>query len=715
VKRSPGALPSLLRTSFGVPTAKRLNRIAQGCRAERLPWDAVPMTSLYPERVVEDRGAITKPRWGIVVSRLLAPQGSHVGLSVPLALMLVLGSSVAFCAADEPKITVELHQNEVFEGQAVDYRVTVENVENPKPPEVPAAADYDVALLGQQSLNSQQITVVNGVMQRVVHRGRQFDYRITPKRSGVLTIAGPVTTVGSQTLTGEEKRLKVLPPSAQDIVAVELKAGGESIYPTQPFTVILSGDVKELPPPVASRDPLSVQRSPPMLRIPWLTDQELPSGLSPKEDWKTWVKGFLDSDNVGFGMNDLVQQTAFSLLGENSVLAFRPKPRSVKRSDARGNEAAYRCYEFTRSFTAKQAGPIAFGAVSLQGTFVTHIESERMVGKEIYAVSKPLVITVKDIPAEGRPDDFSGAIGHFQWTADLAPRQAKVGDPVTLTLTLRGTGSTAAVQPLDLSKIPAVASRFKIYEATQQAEGDGVRFVYSLRPLAEGDEPFPALATAYFDVDQEKYVTIQSGPIPLTVANAERLSNDAIVTSPRTSRQEKELEASREGIFANITDPTMARDQTVYPARWLAGLGGCVGFYCSAAALAALVRRRTQDKSALRRWAAVKRARLRVRKAAAVWQSQHIQEAADLFQEAMAGLVADAAGLCDASLTPRDVLRQLEAWDVPAATIAETRRLLDMCDAARYGGAVASSDLGNEAHQVVEGVIKILRAQKRFR
>ena len=75
-------------------------------------------------------------------------------------------------------------------------------------------------------------------------------------------------------------------------------------------------------------------------------------------------------------------------------------------------------------------------------------------------------------------------------------------------------------------------------------------------------------------------MTLQSEPIPISITKAEQLSGDQIVASPRVAGQTgKELEARREGIFANITDVAMARDQSVRPAGWLAGLGGCVAAY----------------------------------------------------------------------------------------------------------------------------------------
>ncbi len=87
-------------------------------------------------------------------------------------------------------------------------------------------------------------------------------------------------------------------------------------------------------------------------------------------------------------------------------------------------------------------------------------------------------------------------------------------------------------------------------------------------------------------------------------------------------------------------------------------------------------------------------------------------ESADCIQDALAGLVADVADLQEAGLTPKDVMRQLDAWNVPEAVTVRVGRLLDGCDAARYAGAAASANLGDEAPPVLEAVIEALRAKE---
>jgi len=628
---------------------------------------------------------------------------------------MVMSLPAALRAAEEPQISASLRQDEIYEGQSVVYHVIVDNMENPKTPELPGLENCEVAFLDQVSRDMRLVTNNNGVVQVIERRGREFRFRLTPKGAGEFTIPPPEIKVNGKTYAGEKLRLVVQPPS--DLAAVELKVDRQEVYPTQPFTVTLSVFVKELPPPVANHDPLSVQNSRPALRIPWFTDQELPAGLSPQEDWQQWIKGFIDQNDVGFAINNLAKSNAIAIFGENSAIAFRPKPQSATRRDAKGQEARYRRYDFARTFTAKQVGPITFGAVTLQGTFASDVsDTGRLRGKEIYAASKPLAILVKDVPLSGRPESYVGAIGHFRLDAELTPRKSKVGDPITFALVLSGSGSLAAAKPPDLGKLPSIRERFKVYEATQKTDANSARFVYSLRPLAEGDEPFPAVAASYFDVDEGRYATLQSEPIPISITKAELLSADQIVASPRAAGQApKDLEARREGIFANITDVAAAGDQRARPEMWLAGLGCCLGSYISICAATALVRRRAQDKSALRRRAAASRARQQLRSATAQWQARQVREAADLIQDSLAGLVADVAGLDNAGLTPKDVLQQLQAWSVDESLIARAGRLLDACDAARYGGLAASSGLCEEAGQVLEAVIAALRSQRRFR
>ena len=129
---------------------------------------------------------------------------------------------------------------------------------------------------------------------------------------------------------------------------------------------------------------------------------------------------------------------------------------------------------------------------------------------------------------------------------------------MTLTLNITGRGTFQDATAPDLARLDQIAKRFKVYEATQEIKGDSCRFTYGLRPLEPGNQPFPSLTIAYYDPTAQRYETIRTEPIPLEVTRAEQLSSSQIVAGTGAiSASRQELEARREGIFANITDPEL--------------------------------------------------------------------------------------------------------------------------------------------------------------
>ena len=95
---------------------------------------------------------------------------------------------------------------------------------------------------------------------------------------------------------------------------------------------------------------------------------------------------------------------------------------------------------------------------------------------------------------------------------------------MTLTLTLKGTGSLDDVVAPDLAKLPKVNEAFKVYEPTREQKGRQCVFTYTIRPKKAGAEQFPAIAASYYDVNDSKYVTLNTKPIPVDITKADRLS-----------------------------------------------------------------------------------------------------------------------------------------------------------------------------------------------
>lgn len=642
-----------------------------------------------------------------------------------LSLLGILVLTSVVVAADEPRIRVGLSDDSIYQGESVLYQIAIDNVEDPSPPKLEGFDDFEVESRGSESQNSEQISIVNGRMTRVVRYGRVYSYLLTPKRAGQLTIPAATAEVEGRLLQGQPLTLEVISSADQDFAFLEIQIDKTSVYPMQRFTVTLNIAVKGLPEPHDDKDPIAVLASlsrpsgsffsmfeeegiKPKLSIPWATDEGLASGLEPTVPLNPWLQPFTNRRNAGFSVDD--HPTGTSRIRRS--VGFLPKAERKKRKDKSGKLVDYWEYTIQRTFVTKQLGEYSFGPAVFKGELIARIDTRNRPDlKRVYAEAKPATISVKDVPLEGRPASYSGAIGQFEFQSQIAPAKAKVGDPMTLTLTLEGEGTLDAVETPDLAQLPEVADRFKIYEATEESEAKRRRFTYSLRPLKSDVESFPPIAMSYFDVEKEQYVTLTTKQIPIQVSRAERLSEQDIAVGSVSPSSDKEIETQEGGIFANDSAVWSLRNESVDPSRWFAGLGSMAGIYLIVVLVTQKLQRLIGDPDLLRRRSAAGRARSRLRAATHTEDDARLE--ADRLQAAVVGLVADATGTEEAGLTTGEVRQRLADLDVDDGLVERLAAWCEACDAARYGASDdALNGLEDEAGALLDELIKVFKRKQ---
>jgi hypothetical protein len=602
-------------------------------------------------------------------------------------LCLAVDGAADLAMAQEPELIVEIEKQEIYEGESVLYRVTLNHVENPTAPVLAGLNDFQVTSLGEQSLNSQQITILNGRRTEIVRRGMQYNYRLTPRQSGLFTIPAPTAKVGNDVLNGREVTLRVVAPEVQDSVILELTVDRNSVFPMQPFELLLTVAVKELPGDLKERDPLSVQPKPPALNLAWLTDEQIPDGLDVEKNWREILEPMVSRQGNGVQINNIGSQSVFSLF-DSQATAFHPTPKRTKRKDANGEDVGYWEYRFRRKLIPRKLGEYQFGPATLKGTFADKFEDGRLAGREVYVFANSLTVTVKDVPFDGRPESYIGAVGTFVVEAELAPASARVGDPMTLTVTLTGQGTLADARPPEIALLPGIANQFRMYEATEETKSGSRRFTYSLRPLSTSVTEFPPIPVSFFDVEAEKYVTRMTKPIEVTIREAETLSGADIVSSPgETAGVSTEIVASEGGIFANDSSLSWLRNESIQPVRWIAAWAGMLAAWAIASLAISRVRSIRKDPALQRRRSAATRVKSALAEAAKLLDSGSPDETCDAIRRAVSGLIADFADVSDAGLTPRDAAEQLTVLGVEGSLRDRTVALLNDCDAARYGAA----------------------------
>jgi hypothetical protein len=123
-------------------------------------------------------------------------------------------------------------------------------------------------------------------------------------------------------------------------------------------------------------------------------------------------------------------------------------------------------------------------------------------------------LTVKNLPTEGRPDSFSGAVGNYNFSTALDRDEVRSNEAVTVTVTVSGSGN---IELLNLPT-PNFPPDFEVYDpkivSNIDANGQGMSGTKKAEVLAiprrAGDFTLPPMEFSYFNPAKGTYVTLHS-------------------------------------------------------------------------------------------------------------------------------------------------------------------------------------------------------------
>jgi len=613
------------------------------------------------------------------------------GLAVVVLLLLTAQAR----GAEEPEIAVEASAAEVFIGESVDYVVELRNVKTPTAPDLSALrGDFEVASLGDESHNQSSTFIINGTVTQQTSFGHAYRFRLTPKRTGSLTIAAPTVTVDGKTIAGRALPLSVVAPDAQDLVVPEIKSNRPRVYPTQPFEVTLRVLVRPLP-DNPDRDPLGpLRRRPPHLEVNWV---DPPAGLT-GDDKARWLQSHLADNGVGFTLNEFTTRT-LSFFEGSPAAVFNLYQGRESRNGLDGRPVNYFVYELKRTLTAEKSGTYALGPALVKGTFVDGVDGSSYSPRRLVAVAPAVRVEVRDVPTP-RPATYCGGIGNYHLAASATPTALRVGDPLTLALDIErqaGSGSLSQISAPDLGANARLAADFEIVDRnpTGRSEGEVKRFEYALRPKRAG-VGIPALAVTVFNPDSEAFSEIAAQPIALTVSAASRVgAGDLVGALGGTGTPQ--IRSRAQGIFQNVTDPSELSDERVNVAA-LAGVAA--GSWLAVGCLMAVVsahRRKSGDRVWQRRRFARRTAERRLAEARKDLAEGRSRDALRAVRSAVVGLVADMRDIVAEGLTTSEADAALAQTSVSTDERAVVLRLLEAIESAEYGSGV-----GSEASVLIE-------------
>ena len=149
-------------------------------------------------------------------------------------------------------------------------------------------------------------------------------------------------------------------------------------------------------------------------------------------------------------------------------------------------------------------------------------------------VSNSLKIDVKSLPTQNKPNNFSGAVGNFDFKSDISETEIKTNEAITLKFTLSGRGNIELMNAPQINFPPD----FEVYDPdisnnirVNSAGVSGTRtFEYLIIPRNPGDFEIKPVTISYFDVAKNQYTKLSSPPYNIKVAKGENQTQSVSIT-----------------------------------------------------------------------------------------------------------------------------------------------------------------------------------------
>lgn len=144
-------------------------------------------------------------------------------------------------------------------------------------------------------------------------------------------------------------------------------------------------------------------------------------------------------------------------------------------------------------------------------------------------------ISVKALPETGKPADFSGAVGNFDFKVRPSKTDLKNGESLELVVSVSGKGN---MKLFNLPK-PVVPNALEMYDPvhnervnTSLAGMTGkISDSYTIIPQYKGDYPIKPMQFSYFDLGSGTYKTITSEEIMVNVLDGPTASEPAVASN----------------------------------------------------------------------------------------------------------------------------------------------------------------------------------------
>lgn len=430
-----------------------------------------------------------------------------IGEGVVATLLWLL----CFCivaGADEVQVVGIVDRNEMHQGDTFTYSIKASSSSsvNVGQPQLPELSAFEV--LNTWSGSEARSTFTNGTFQ--VEQSRTFNYLLSPKKAGALSIGAATVEVNGQSYKTQPISIKVLEGSAPQMGQAQPAPG----QPQDPFEEADNlfdqllrrrggGDPGTRTQPENLNDQFFIQVE--------VDKAKVYAGEQVTATWYLYTRAQIrDIDTIkypslsGFWKEDIALATRLDF--QQEVINGVPWQKALLASFA--------------LFPIKK-GVVTIDEYKARCTLVSMSGFGFGQAQQITKASEPVRIDVKELPTQGKPASFSGAVGLYTVSGSLDQSTVPANQPVTLKIRYEGRGNAKLIELPPLNLPPTI----EVYDSKGESKfaKDGTsykQFEVVLLPRQAGEVIIPPLNLSAFDPNSGKYYEQKSQELKLTVTPA---------------------------------------------------------------------------------------------------------------------------------------------------------------------------------------------------
>ena len=323
--------------------------------------------------------------------------------------------------------------------------------------------------------------------------------------------------------------------------------------------------------------------------------------------------------------------------------------------------------------------------------------------------SEPVKITVKALPGDGKPENFSGAVGDFKLTASANTNQLKTNDALTLKVIVSGTGNIKLIEGVQTS----FPSTFDVFDPViktnindkNEGRSGNKTFEYTLIPRHAGDFTIRPFTFSYFNTTTGKYVTLQTQSFDIHVEKGEGDTAATVITG--LNKQDVEVLGS--DIDFIETNLKLKKTGSFYVADSLFYLVYIIPF--SLFILILIIRRKQikekSDRAKYLNKRANKLARKRLKKAKEMLQKSDQEAFYEETTKALWGYLSEKINIAASKLSVDNAREYLNKNNSPEELTEEFIKLIEDCEFARYAPGASGANMNEIYERASKTIMKI--------